>query len=352
MTANNRGESRLLSGPPRLVFAIPLKPRAACSNWATAQAYLRRTIKSAITAADSFAAEVWVASHEQPDLGDLRDAVRVCPVPFPVPLDPIEGGLDKARKRRFIGASLREHVVRDVSVVFLDADDLVHRDLVRYVLADGVGSYVVDDGYVYDARAGVLQRYPANFHRRCGSSFVFRFGVDELPESWEDLDAPFSQFGSSPERRGHQDYEQVAAELGRPAAPIPFPACVYVVNHSESLWTAQTGGHLRINRRPLDVVKPSLARGILRDDFSSAEFAAGIAGPVRYARATSAAALIAVRTKLLRLFGIAPPSILPAGAAVASAPVAQNPAPQKAVAQTGERSGGRRTDQSGTRDLT
>ena len=113
MTANNPGASRLLSGPPRLVFAIPLKPRASCSDWATAQAYLRRTIKSAITAAESFPAEVWVACHEQPDLGDLGDAVRVCSVPFPVPLDPIEGGLDKARKRRFIGACLREHVVRD-----------------------------------------------------------------------------------------------------------------------------------------------------------------------------------------------------------------------------------------------
>lgn len=344
MSANNLGASQLLSGPPRLVFAIPLKPRAACSDWAMAQAYLRRTIKSALTAAESYAAEVWVASHEQPDLGDLRATVRVCPVPFPVPLDPIEGGLDKARKRRFIGACLREHVVRDVSVVFLDADDLVHRDLVRYVLADGGGSYVVDDGYVYDTRARVLQRYPANFHRRCGSSFVFRFSADELPETWEDLDAAFSQFGTSPERRGHQDYERVAAELGRPAAPIPFPGCVYVVNHSESLWTAQTGGHLRINRRPLDVVKPSLAREILRDDFSSADYAARVAGPARYARATSAAVLVAGRTKLLRVFGIAPPSILPTSAvAVASAPV-----PQKAVAHKRQGSG-RRTDQRTTR---
>ena len=324
MTRNDFLVPGSASGPPRLVFAIPFKPRAACADWNTAQGYLRRTIKSALASAHGFPAEVWVACHEEPDLGESRDAVRVWRAPFPIPLDPIEGGLDKARKRRFLGACLRECGTEDVSVVFLEADDLVHRDLVRYVMDDGGNSYVIDDGYIYDTRARILQRYPANFHRRCGSSFVFRFRLDELPEAWDDLDAPFSLFGTSPERRGHQDYDLVAAELGRPAAPIPFPACVYVVNHPESLWTAQTGGHLRINRRPFDVLTPSKARTILRDDFSSDEFAAGVAGPAGYARATSGAALAAGRTKVLRLFGVEPASILPATpAGHTSNPVAQ-----------------------------
>lgn len=323
-TPGDFGVRQSVSTAPALLFAIPFKPRAACSDWNRAQSYLRRTVMSALSAAKGFPAEVWIACHDEPDLEELRDAVRIFNAPFPVPSDPVEGGLDKARKRRLIGACLRERAENDVSVVFLDADDLIHRDLVRYVLTDGAGTYVIDDGFVYDARAHTLQRYPANFYRRCGSSFVFRFGADELPEAWDDLDAPFSQFGTSPERRGHQEYELVAAELGRPAARVPFPACVYVVNHPESLWTAQTGGHLRINRRPFDVLTPAKARTILRDDFSSADLAARVAGPAGYARAVSGAALVAARAKILRVFGIKSRSILPATPVrAASNPVAQ-----------------------------
>jgi hypothetical protein len=71
-------------------------------------------------------------------------------------------------------------------VVFLDADDLVHRDLARYVIDGDRGSYVIDNGYLSGARSKTLQRYPERFHRRCGSSFIFRFGRD-LPTSFDDL---------------------------------------------------------------------------------------------------------------------------------------------------------------------
>lgn len=299
----------------RFVFAIPLKPRSACVDWNRAQENLRRTIKSALAASAGLPAAVWVACHDEPDLGVFRDAVQLCHVPFSEPVSVPEGGPDKARKRRFLAACLREYVDDDVTVMFLDADDLVHRDIVRYALGDGRGSYVIDQGYVYDVRQKILQRYPADFHRRCGSSFIFRFSPDELTTSYDDVDARFSMFGTSPAQRGHQDYGVVATELGRPPVPVPFPACVYLVNHEESLWAAETGGAVRLNQRPFDIIAPREARRIVRDAFSSDEVAAEIAGAPGFLTATFAALLVAARIRVLRLFGRRPKPIRQVNAA-------------------------------------
>ena len=263
----------------QFAFAIPFKPRSACTDWEQAQANLRRTIGSVRGAAVTEPAIVAVACHEEPEL-DLvsRDDVHVLPVPFAEPADRWAGGRDKSSKRRFVGAWLRQTLVEDeLYVMFLDADDLVRKDIVEYSLAHGQGSYVVDQGYVCDVASGLLWHRRHGFHRTCGSSFVCRFKRDELPSSWEDTASPFAQFGSSPDQRGHPDYDQVASELGRPPAAVPFPAVVYTVNHSESLWGAKSGGR-RSSSAPRDFVWPAAARRILGGEFSSPDLARQVAG--------------------------------------------------------------------------
>jgi len=142
----------------RFVFAVSLKPRSACTDWEQAQANLRRTIRSALHGAAGNAIVV-VACHDVPELAEQDGgAVRICPVPFPEPVDVSEGGRDKARKRRHIGAWLREAMVDDeLHVMFLDADDLVHKDLVPHVLDHGHGSYLVDRGYIVDVASGLVR---------------------------------------------------------------------------------------------------------------------------------------------------------------------------------------------------
>jgi hypothetical protein len=263
----------------RFAFAVSLKPSSASSDWEQAQADLRRTIRSARAASGGHDAVVVVSCHEEPDLGDVAGAdVHVLVVPFAKPADVWEGGRDRARKRRFAGAWLRE-VMNDgeIYVMFLDADDLVHRDLVGHVMQGGHGSYLVTRGYFVDVAAGLVQQRRADFHRACGSSFVCRFGRGELPSSWEDVSAPFSGFGASPDQRGHQDYDQVAAELGRPPVALPFPAVAYLVNHPESQWAAKGRG-LRKLGDPFDLVPPGAARRILAEEFAAPDLAATLAG--------------------------------------------------------------------------
>jgi hypothetical protein len=280
-------------------FAIPLKPRSACADWDLAQANLRRTIRSAQAAVGSAAVGIVVACHDEPDLADAAAPdVHVLSVPFTEPPHIRDGGRDKAKKRRFIGAWLREALTGDaLYVMLLDADDLVHKEVVRHVLSYGHGSYLVEDAYSLDLASGLLQHRRQGFDWARGSSFVCRFTPAELPSSTDDLTRPFSQFGASPDQRGHAEWPQVATELGRPPKPIPFPAVVYTVNHGESLWATRSGGHRALDSR--DLVWPSAGRRILAEDFSAPDLARQLAGTygttVAFARASAARASAKLR---------------------------------------------------------
>src|SRR5436305_7855880 len=116
------------------IFAIPLKPKTASTSWETVERNLRRTVASARASAGSAGATIVIASHEAPDLGDADGPdVQLLDVPFAQPVGPGEGTRDKSRKRRFIGAWLRTGLSASFCVMFLDAADLVHRDLVGFV---------------------------------------------------------------------------------------------------------------------------------------------------------------------------------------------------------------------------
>lgn len=261
-------------GLMRFVFAIPFKARSASSDWEIAQRNLQRTVRSARAAA-AHEGLVVVACHDEPDLPAAAN-VHVLPVTFAEPTSTQDAGRDKARKRRFIGAWLRETLEAPVYVMFLDADDLVHRDVVGHALAHGHGSYLVGDAYSFDLRRRLLQHRPQGFPWARGSSFVCRFTLDELPSSADDTASPFAQFGASPDQRGHLEYPELATELGRPPVPFPFPASLYTVNHRESTWGRRTG-----DRRPVvprQLVWPKAARRVLADDFSAPDLADEVAG--------------------------------------------------------------------------
>lgn len=280
--------------PHRFVFAVSLKPRSVSSDWQRVEANLRRSIRSARASDPS--ALIIVACHDEPDLGEFSENVVTLRVSFPEPPGPAEGGRDKAAKRRHAAAWLRRSMGDDDAayVMFLDADDLVHRDLVPHVRSNGRPSYIVHTGYVADLERRLVRHRRSDFHKTCGSSFVFRFARSELPASWEDLSAPFSQFGASPEQRGHPEYDQVATDLGRPPVAFPFPAVTYVVNHAESLWSAKGRG-----QRPVgafqDLVLPGRARRILREEFAAPDLADALAGYRSFGRTV----LVAAKTQAL-----------------------------------------------------
>ncbi len=262
----------------RFVFAIPLKPRRACANWELAQANLQRTVRSATRAAAAADAQIIVACHDEPDLMSAAGGnAHVLPVSFPEPTNTQDAGRDKSRKRRSIGTWLRERLDGGaVYVMFLDADDLVHRDVVKHTLAQEHGSYLVNDAYSFDLRRRLLQHRPEGFEWARGSCFVCRFTPNELPTSEDDTSCVFAQFGAAPDQRGHLEYPELAAELGRPPEPFPFAAAVYTVNHPESTWGRRSGGQRPL--APRELVWPNAARRVLAEQFSAPDLADEVAG--------------------------------------------------------------------------
>lgn len=258
--------------PICFVFAISFIPRPVCGNWEMAQVNLRRTIAS-IRGMSRKDYRIVIACHDTPDLRSIGDSdLELLHAPFPIETDLMRRGADKIRKRRLIGSWLRERVgARGVYVMFLDADDLVDRRLVEHVLRDdNRRSYIAEKGYIFDTTTGLLEQRVARFYTTCGSCFVCWFGEEDLPLSFDDADCLYSQFDL------HREFKDMAARLGRSSDPFPFPAIVYLANHSESLRVKQFDRMREVDLRNL--VWPRQARAVLEQDFSSPDVAMTAAG--------------------------------------------------------------------------
>ena len=295
-SASGAAGSTVSSGGPStpFVFAVPLKPRGLSADWEAAQVNLRRTLRSIAHATRHYSVRTVIACHDEPDLADLdRSTITVLRVPYAEPAAVGEGSRDKARKRRHVGTWLREVVQDDVHVMFLDADDLVHSDLISAVYRSRTASQLVTDGYVVDVFGGLVWLRRGTFYKSCGSSFICKFARSELPTSYDDMTSPYSQFGSSPDHRGHQDYDKVAVELGRPSAPLGLPGVAYLANHTESLWQAKGRG-LRRLEYPRELVFPRATRRLLIEGFDAPDLARDAAGLAGAASALTRASVIRV----------------------------------------------------------
>lgn len=217
------------------MFGISLASRQVTADWARTEELLGHTLRSVLNQSDPRFSVV-ICGHERPHLAELDDPrVLFIPADHAPPAKASTGGFrgDKMRKRRLIGALLRQ---RGGGYFFpLDADDLVHRDVVAHVLKDdNRRGYLIEAGYALDYMNGTLAPVPGawsmSFDRSCGSSAVIFFAAEELPLNGNmDEDLYFNLFQS------HAYWPIVAEESGRRLEPLPFRGGVYVVNHSENL---------------------------------------------------------------------------------------------------------------------
>ncbi len=248
--------------PSRFVFAIPLKPRAVAQDWDLIVNNLSHTLRSILNSANG-AFTVAVASHDElPAAMVADDRISVLRAPFKHEPDPQKGERDKYAKIRFIGSWLREQGLDDFYLMFLDADDLIHKDLVGTVLeTDNRLGFLLRDGYRLDTTSGDLALQPENFFHSCGSCYVGYFRHSELPQSLGDTEAYYSQFVK------HRERGELATEHGRPPETLPYPGVVYVTNHSESvMWNKLDGTVRKLQKRM--IIGREEAASLLRGNFA------------------------------------------------------------------------------------
>jgi FkbM family methyltransferase len=225
--------SQSASAHPEFMFGISLASAQVSTDWVRTQELLGHTLRSLLNQSDPRFTVV-ICGHERPCLPEIDDP-RVLFVESDRPPPKNSSGFrgDKMRKRRIIGSILR---ARGGGYFFpLDADDLVHRDVVAHVrTGDNRKGYLIEKGYVLDYANQVLGTIPGawsvSFDRSCGSSAVIWFTADELPIDGEnDPELYFNLFQS------HAYWPLVAEEFGRRLDPLPFAGGVYVVNHAQNL---------------------------------------------------------------------------------------------------------------------
>lgn len=221
----------------KLVFCISLKSRANSIDWDTVSRYFENTLKS-IQGSSHREFHVVVAGHDKPEcIADAPSNVTFLEAPFSSPSTKERGRpSDKTRKRRLAGAWIKNHVKSRVRLAYIDADDIVSKDLVADSLASSPDvSLIVDSGYRLDLSNGNFELLEDGFYKHCGSCLLPVFSVDELPDSWEDDSKVFSKFGP------HPQLIERFKELNRPLHKLTKPSVAYLINHPESLEHAKKG---------------------------------------------------------------------------------------------------------------
>lgn len=220
--------------PLPFLFAIPFGAKNAYPNWQKANEFLEITLRSIFQQRDS-QFNVVIACHDTPEidkslLSDPRLALLHCQLP--VPHNKQDVLLDKGFKKLMMGHHFYNLLRQGVGglLMFMDADDFVHRDLVstcKESVATGEAphGYIINKGYFLED--GRLRKHN-KFNAACGSSGVIYFNRGDLPAtepvSVKDIDADTSYFNQF---KAIKTWGETAGNANRPLAECPLRAVVY-----------------------------------------------------------------------------------------------------------------------------
>ncbi|PTQ68559.1 glycosyltransferase family A protein [Celeribacter persicus] len=248
---------------PLIVVMIPLIGKARAQDWQRVCDILEDTLAS-LRAQSYRNFEVLLCSQDRPD--NFPDGENHHFIPAP-PHNAAPNVSDHRLKIRLMTEYAARSFDRFSYVMHLDADDLLHPDLFRYVAQDNNGrGYLVGQGYMMDAqtrRLAPLGRAiggKTEFWEHCGSCafFAVDWGKQRFPVFFLRLMG-----------KGHKNYADRARRLGYPLAAIPFPAMLYVVNHGDNLQTRKGNDKLRYLTH-LEITEPERLAAI-RAEFGLSE---------------------------------------------------------------------------------
>lgn len=241
-------------------FAIPMIPLGYANDPQRSLDLLRTTVISLLRQEDSHF-QILIAAEETLPIGCHDARIRWLHTP------PHQRGWKDLRWRQ---TSLAAHVRERGGgwLMFVDADDLVSRRVVRHVREHGdeADVFMARSGWEYDCRASKVRLAP-RFWNMCGTSFAIRWRPEELPET------------PSPEPTGdyvlatphHAFWPEACRARGKVIRPFPFLAAMYRIFHGQnySLETAfQHGWKRALYRALIPSMRPTRS---LCEEFSLAQ---------------------------------------------------------------------------------
>lgn len=225
----------------KVYFSIPLQPKSDGINWERVNELLKHTLRSIEGQSNSNFVAI-VCGHEYPEvLNDFsKDKFIFLHADFAKPDSREKGRADKGKKRLRIANEI--HRLGGGYMMYLDADDLVHKNLVEYILSDNNGrGYIISDGYALDYNNNVLGAIPGvwrkEYHGVCGSSGIVYFSQEDLPADAKTRNKliPIEEQILYYRIKNHTHFEKLVFSNGKGLDKIPFSAGVYVINNFTNL---------------------------------------------------------------------------------------------------------------------
>lgn len=223
-----------------LAFVTSLRHPQNSNDYGEVEALLQSTLAS-ISAQTDNEYVVIVVGNQAPSFA-IPDRVEFVHVGFDAPAPPgnptsrDDVRRDKGRKLAVGLIAARKHRP-DYAMIF-DADDYVHRDLVKFTREHpGRDGWVATTGWIYSRRRNSYRRLN-RFNTWCGSCYIVDYDIFGVPvdldvdATEEALRAKFGERldGIIATHRGDAWYEEHGYEL----EPLPWPGVVYHVDTGEN----------------------------------------------------------------------------------------------------------------------
>lgn len=212
-----------------LGIVIPLKSEKICSDWLATCHLLNSTLDS-IRNQTSCLQKTVVVCDEIPVLSEANlKSTSILQLPGEIKsgreFRKPDAIIDKTLKLTY-GLKTLMDAGMDYCMV-MDADDLLHKDLVEFVskheLANG---FVIKDGYEYYSRHHKLV-HRTDLDMMCGSTTIIQREFIVIPESIDESTIWSNTWGK-------YSYSQMVSYfegISRPLVEIPFPALIYRLDH-------------------------------------------------------------------------------------------------------------------------
>lgn len=208
----------------KVLFVMPLKAREVSSDWHRTVALTLRSLGSVFNQADTEFRAVLVC-NEFPYVS-TSPQLEIIEESFPLPQTWEDGPKDKYRKIQRGLVAIREEA--PCYIMKLDADDLIHRDLVGHVRSVGAPLYLVEKGYAYAEGHRIVHQLDA-FHLYCGSSNIVACEAKDLPATMAEDPMDHDILSC-----GHHEVKEQYEARGMVAAAIPFRAAFYSSGNQEN----------------------------------------------------------------------------------------------------------------------
>jgi len=219
-------------------YVIPLKSSRVSEDWSATSALLTGTLQSLLNQSDE-RYKIVVVCHERPILEEkLLSRIDIIECDFELHRKNHEGKISNYKqidyildKNRKLSQGLKH--LSDLNASYymvLDADDLIHTDLTKYILnTNHPNGYIIHKGYEYYAAFNTCIDRDDMDHL-CGSTAIINQRQIVIPEVV--TDSTMSAFPWC--FLSHSDFEGFYADRNKPLLSIPFQSVMYKLGHGQN----------------------------------------------------------------------------------------------------------------------